>query len=79
MNGRERLLRTFRREEVELAVLETGLGRLRAGSGRLYSGYSSVMGFRKRCLKVVAKPIARAFIASNASFIDTALPFFFNA
>jgi hypothetical protein len=48
--------------------------RLRAGSGRLYSGYSSVMGFRKRCLKVVAKPLASAFIASKASFIDNVLP-----
>jgi hypothetical protein len=28
----------------------------RAGNGLLYSGYCSVTGLRKRCLKVVAKP-----------------------
>ena len=28
------------------------------GQGRLYSGYCSVTGFRKRCLKMVQKPLA---------------------
>jgi len=45
------------------------LARVRAGSGRLYSGYSSVMGLRNRCLNVVAKPVANAITASNAELI----------
>jgi hypothetical protein len=45
------------------------LARVRTGSVRLYSGYSSVMGLRNRCLNVVAKPMVNALTASYAEDI----------
>jgi len=43
------------------------LARDRAGKGRLYSGYSSVIFLRKRCLRVVAMPWASPLIAASVS------------